>query len=383
MAVSPRRQTLALALLTLFAGAPRLVAQEPATADIRGQVLVNGEPAAGATVVVHRVGPDASGPLDSLRSGRDGGFRFRLPRVPDPGSGEVFFASVEHGGINYFGPLIQIAAQLDSIYVVRAFDSQPAPPGGAVLPVSARYILLEEVPDVGWSATDLVHVAYQGERTLVSAPGGATFVYPLPAGATNLEIGGNQMAPDAATLTEDGNLRITSAIPPGEREFVVRYHVPDPFLTLRFPGNTTEAELLVKEPAPPMEVEGLQAAPPVEMEPGVHYRRYAGGDLNDVTVVIRRGKGEPLLPTRWLAVGLALLLASAALYGVLRPHPQMANAAGAAAPGPPGLSSFERRQRLLLEVAHLDEAHAACRIASADEWAARRRALLELVHELA
>ena len=344
-------------------------------------MLVNDQPAARPLVVLHHVGPDASGPLDSLRAGPDGRFRFRLPSVPDPANRqEVFFASVEHGGVNYFGPLISTAAELDSLYVVHAFDTAAAPPTGAALSVALRVILLEEVPDAGWNATDLIHVTHDGDRTLVAAPGGATFTYPLPEGATNLEVGGNQMNPDTATVA-DGSLRVTSAIPPGEREFVVRYRLPDPFFTLRYPGTTDEAEVLVKEPAPPMDVEGLQPAQPVE-EAGVSYRRFAGAQLRDATLVIREGKGEPLVPTRWLAVGLALLLAAASLYAVVRPHPEVANAPGLAPPAPAGMGPFERRQRLLLEVARLDEARDAGRLADADEWAARRRALLERVREL-
>ncbi len=349
---------------------------------MRGQVLVGDAPAPGARVVVHRVGQDGSGPLDSLTAGRDGSFRFRLPSVPDPGGAqEVFFASVERGGVNYFGTLVRTAADLDSLYVIRTYDTEAAPPGGATLIVAARYLLLEEDPALGWMVTDLLHFNHAGPRTWIAAPGGATFVYPLPAGATDLEVGGTQMAPDAATLV-DGSLRLTSAIPPGEREIVVRYHVPDPYLTARFPGSTGEVELLVKEPAPALEVGGLPAAPPVEMEPGVTYRRYAAADVQDLTLIVKKGKGEPLVPLRWLAVGLAFLLATSALYAVLRPHPAVAGQPGLAPVAPAGLSAFERRQRLLFEVARLDEARDADQIPDPDEWAGRRRALLDRLREL-
>lgn len=332
--------------------------------------------------MIHRVGSDRTGPIDSLRAGPDGGFRFRLPHVPDPATRqEIFFASVERGGVAYFGPLVQAAADLDSSYVVRTFDTETAPPAGAVLPVSARYILLEQVPDTGWMATDLIHLEYEGDRTLVAAPDGVTFAYPLPEGASDMVVGGEPtMSPNTLAL-RDGVLRVTSAIPPGERDFLVRYKVPDPYLTLRYPGETSAAELLVREPAPPLEVGGLESAPSVEMEPGVSYRRYAAGGLRDLTVIIKKGKGDPLVPTRWLAVGLALLLASAALYSVLRPHATVANAPGAGAIPLAGLAPFARRQRLLLEVARLDEARAAGAVAGADDWAVRRRALLERLRE--
>ena len=371
-----------LALTALLLAAPALRAQQPAVAELRGKVLVNEQPAAGTMVVVHRVAAAGAGPIDSVRTGKDGGFRYRLPHVPDPdASNEVFFASVSHGGVSYFGPIVQTVADLDSLYVVRTYDTETAPAQGAVIPIDARYVLLEEAKDTGWMATDLIHFEYKGDKTLVAAPGGATFVYPLPEGASDMQVGGAEATPDQATI-KDGALWVTSAIQPGEREFMVRYKVPSPYLTLRYPGETKEAELLVKEPAPPLDVGGLLAAPPVEMEPGVNYRRYAAGDLLNSTVIIKKGKGEPIVPTGWLAVGLALLLASAALYSVLRPHQAVASAAGAAPVALAGLSPFAQRQRLLLEVARLDEAKDQGRVADADDWAVRRRALLERIREL-
>src|SRR5690606_932018 len=129
--------------------------------------------------------------------------------------------------------------------------------------------------------------------------------------------------PDAAEIA-DGTLRVTSAIPPGEREFVVRYRVPDPFLTLTYPGTTPEAELLVREPAPPLEVPGLQAGQPVEMDVGVRYQRYVGRELQDAVVALREAIVPPELPLRWIAVGIALVLTAAGLFAVLRPHPSVA-----------------------------------------------------------
>ena len=369
----------ALALLVVAAAAP-LGAQELAVAEIRGRVLVGEAPAAGATVVVHRVAPDGSGPLDSLTAGRDGGFRFTLPTLPD-GTETIYFASSERAGVSYFGPFVGTVADLDSLYVIRTYDTEEAPAGGFPLQVKARYFLLEEKPDTGWTVTDLVHVVNTGQTTLIAATGGATFVYPVPAGASDLRVGGDQIAPNTATLV-DGAMRVTSAIPPGERELMFQYTVPDPYLTVRLPGAIAEVELLVEEPAPPLEVTGLGAVAPVDMGNGVTYRRFASTNVQDLSLEVGRGKGEPLIPTRWLAVGLAFLLAVSALYAVLRPHPSVAGQPGAALASPAGATPFERRQRLLLEIARLDEARDRGQIADPDEWAARRRTLLERVREL-
>jgi hypothetical protein len=185
------------------------------------------------------------------------------------------------------------------------------------------------------------------------------------------------MTPDAVELI-DGHLLVTSSLPPGMREFVVRYRLADPFVTLSLPGFTGEMELLVREPAPPLEVTGLQPAPSVEMEPGVTYRRFVEDSLLEATVTLSQGERQPVVPTRWLAVGLALVLTIASLYSVLRP-----GAAGHhEVPVPLAVTPFERRQMLLIEVARLDESRAKGEIALEDDWVARRRILIERVQEL-
>ena len=358
-----------------------LLAQEIAVAELRGEVLEGAAGLAAATVVLHRVGPQVSGPLDSIRTAGDGSFRFYLPNVPDPaGRGEVYFASVRYGGVTYFGSPIDLAAQLDSIYMIRVYDAEEVPPGGASLPVEARYTLIEQQAD-SWTATDLFHVRNGSERTLVAGADGATWVYPLPQGASDLEVVGGQMSPDAAKLM-DGNLRITSAIPPGEREFVVRYRLQDPFVALSYPGTTDEVELLVREPSPQMIVAGLEAVAPVEVEPGVRYRRYIGAQLTDALIVVREAREPPRLPLAWLAVGLALVLTMVALFAVLRPHPAVGVARAGTTRAASELAPFEQRQLLLLELARLDEIHEAGASGAGKGWAERRQALLERVREL-
>ncbi len=367
-----------LVLLQLIC-TPPLVAQQLAVVELRGRVLMDDVPLPSTQVILHRVGLDGSGPLDSLSTRPDGSFRFRLPSVPDPGVKQtVYFASVLHEGVNYFGSAIHLATQLDTLYEIRVYETEGAPVGGAALPLQARYMLLEEHQGF-WTVTDLLQVNNPGQRTLVAVAQGVTWGYPFPEGASDLEVGGGEMTPNAADLI-GGRLRVTSSIPPGMREFLVRYRLADPFVTLSLPGFTGEMELLVREPAPPLEVAGLQPASPVEMEQGLTYRRFVGDSLQDATVIMSPGPGQPVVPTRWLAVGLALVLAIASLYFVLRPR---AGVAGHhEVPVQPATTLFERRQMLLLEIACLDESRAKGEIAVEEEWVASRRILLERVQEL-
>ena len=56
----------------------------------------------GAWVVLHRVGPDRAGPLDSTRSDARGRYSFKYDRTGSEDA--IYFVSATHDGIAYFTP---------------------------------------------------------------------------------------------------------------------------------------------------------------------------------------------------------------------------------------------------------------------------------------
>ena len=359
----------AVLALAWILGPAAVAAQEPAEAVLRGEVRAGGGvPVEGATVVLHQVGADFAGEVDSVRTAGSGAFRLTLPRVPDPGStGAVYFASVRHQGILYFGPPVASAQDADSLYRIQVYDTVVAPPEGAPLTPRVRYILAEEVPD-GYQVTDLVQLDVQGERTWVAADSGYTWSYPLPEGVREIQIGGGDVAPEAAVV-DQGSLRIRSPLSPGLRQTVVRYIVDSLFLTIAVPGGVEEMDFLVRQPAPEVQVQGLFPAEVVEME-GATYQRFAATNLPDTTVVVT-STPRPWAPSpRWLAVGMAFLLALGGLYFGLRRRPDEVRNGGDAAhaaggedavtragtrrPGPEEGRGRSTREELLVQVARLD-----------------------------
>ena len=327
-----------------------LGAQELARPRLEGRVLLGDSAISSATVVLHRVTPDTAGEIDSVRVDAAGGFAFALPSVPDPGGrGEVYFGSVRHLGIHYFGPAVHTALQLDSLYMIQVRDTALAPLTGAPVPLGMRYLVLEPGDDV-WRVTDLFQLENTGDRTLVAKEGGVVWNYPLPPGASDFEVGGEDLPPDAVDFVA-GSFQVGAPLPPGEREYVVRYQLAERSLDLPLPGRVGAVELLVPEPAPFLTVEGLAAAPPVEMEPGVTYRRFTGSNLVNGLVRVLPGTEPVSLPIEWLAVILALVLAAVAVWAVQR-QPPVAVAGGGLSDG---RSMGELREALLLEVALIDE----------------------------
>lgn len=366
----------ALLLLTLSGGfASGVEGQTPARAVLRGRVMVGDTAMRSGVVLLHHVSSEAQGSVDSVRVGRDGSFTVTLPGVPDPQHSETYFASVRHQGILYFGPAITTAAQLDSIYTIQTYDTaMVATPEGRDFPVEIRNVFLEPQEEgEGWRVTDLLQVRNSGDRTLVAGEDGIIWRYTMPPRATNFETGQSDFMP-GTTRFEDHEMLVTSALPPGERLFVVRYDVPDPYMALPLPGTTETVDIFVREPAPPLQIAGLEPAEPLALESGATFRHFTGSGFADTVLRIREGEAPSRIPVAWMAVLLSLALAAVALWAFQRrPQPS---------PVPVPESAVPEREALILEIARLDREFEALLDPTPEErerYAERRRALLRLL----
>ena len=348
---------------------PSSAQQDPPILD--GIVFEGDSPLDAGTVVLHRVSPEGSGEVDTATVGPGGGFQFLLPAVPDADiQGDIFFASVDFEGVLYFGSAITALEQLDSLYVIRVFEAEEVPPEGVSLPVDVRTLFIEFAGNE-WVATDLFAIDNRGTRTFVAQEGGVVWSYPLPLGATEPELWEGDLPPDAVTF-EGGRVLVSAPLPPGDRLLMIRYRLANLGSTIPAPGRTEVFELLVKEPFPPLRVEGLEPVDVVALGPGTSYRRYGASELVDVilTLVETEDRGPP--PLEWLALLATVMLAAGGFLAYARPRRR-------ALAGPdPGLG----REALILEVARIDDALAAAAEPDArSKILERRAALLSLLRK--
>lgn len=337
-------------------------------------MFVGDTAASSGTVILHRVSSNQQGEIDSTRVASDGTFSFRLPGVPDPGQSDVYFASVRHSGILYFGSPINTAVQLDSLYEIHAYDTETAPATGTTLPVQVRNLFLEANGD-RWQVTDLFQVRNDSPHTLVAADGGYIWRYPLPPGAADAEAADSEFSSGAVTV-DGGYLVLRTPLPPGERLFVVRYMEQEPFFQIPLPGSTESLEVLIKEPAPPIDVPGMTATDRIELEPGTTYRRYSATDLKDTQIELKRGREPGAPPVKWFAVILGLSLGAVAVWAIQKGRAGKPRAAPATPQG---------RRGLILEVARLDQAFEANPSPTPEErgaYEARRAELLRRIQHL-
>jgi hypothetical protein len=295
------------------------------------------------TVVLHRVSMDSldTGEIDSVAVAPDGSFVVRLPRVPDPATQEMYFASVRHDGVMYFGDPITRPIDLDSLYVIQAYDTLMAPPEGVDVVLEARSVFIEPA-GAEFHVMDVFQLRNDRDRTIVPPPGGRTWSYPLPEGARDVATEG-EMSTDIASH-EDGDIVLHAALPPGGRMFVIRYFVDSLTITLPTPGETEMLDVLVREPAPSLEVEGLGQDQSIQLEAGTTYRRFAGQNVVRPSVRIVPAPETRPPPVEWIAVILALVLLGGGLLA-LRSGPRTAAATAGA----------DDRQSILLQLARLDE----------------------------
>jgi hypothetical protein len=369
----------ALARLALLAASvavaglpPPLFAQEEVVSRLRGEVRVGDQLHGGSTVVLHRVSPESSGEIDSVRVASDGSFEIRLPHVPSHAvDSEIFFASVRYRGLYYFGPAITTAVQLDTLYLIQAYDTLSVPPGGAALPLLSRSLFLEKDAK-GWIVTDVFQLSQDEDRTYFSPVDGVTWSYPLPAAARDFEVGQGDLAPESIRFL-DGEVVLSAPIPPGDRFLMVRYHLPKDEFLLPLPGRTDRLEILVREPGPAAEFSPLVPTSPVEMEPGNVYRRYFAENLLDTEVQAQVAPEPTTFRAEWLGLFLAAVLGAAGVFGYRR-RGISADVAEAA--------PRRTREEVVLAIAHLDEAFEEGGGSSPEERASYESTRSELLAEL-
>jgi len=369
---APGRAAARLLPLLMLAASPTVSrAQVPVEPVLAGRVLIGDTVMTSGFVLLHHVSQVAEGVLDSVQVAPDGSFVVRLPQMPDEGLGEIYFATVQHDGVLYPGREIMRPIDLDSLYVIHAYDTLIVPPEGVPVGIEQRSVFFEQ-NDAAWAATDVFQLRNDTDRTLLPRESGNVWRYPLPAGARDVsaiqEMSANVVGYEGADLVFRG------AIPPGPRLLVVRYFLDSLAVTIPTPGITGAMDVLVREPSPSFDVEGLTQVQPIQLEGGASYRVFSAENLTLPQVRLTLVEEEAPPPVQWIAVVLAMVLAGGGVLA-LRGR-STADAASKRAP------AGEGRQAILLEIARLDDEYEALASPSAGRTKEYRRRRAELLKRL-
>lgn len=372
MGASHRRSRLAGAVVAAVLTSAGGASAQLTPPVFEGVAYVGDEPLADGVVVLHHLSDGEQGDVDSVQVTDGGAFRFVLPSAPNPARSDIYFASYRHAGVLYFSAAVTATTQLDSVYSIQAYDTLVAQPGGHTIPLQSRSVFFE--PDtIGWRVTELYQLRNDEDRTVVAGPDGDVWTHPLPPEATNIVAGEGEISPGAVSV-QDGVFAVRAAVPPGERIFVVRYQVESPLIEVPNEGNPELLDVLVREPAPAIDVEGLELVGRIELEAGSTYMRFSGAEVGDAEIRIVPGQESVAPRVEWVAFLLALVLAAAGLF-ILRPT------TAPRAAGPTAVEPVAARRALLEQVASLDEDFARAGSPAAGREAYERRRA-ELVRQL-
>jgi len=289
--------------------------------QLEGRVLLGATgdsvPLPGRWVVLHEVTMGGGGPVDSLRTGADGGFRLRRAR---PDTAALYMASTTYRGITYFSQVVtgrDTTARLEPLVV---YDTSSA--GPQVL-VAQRHIVVRRGANAR-SVLELVALANDGQVTRVTGdPPHPTWVGRLPEGATGFVVGQSDVSSEAVQVVGD-SIVLTAAVPPGVKQLVYSYDVPAED-ELRLPlDQPVERIIVLLQDTAAVQVEGPLTKRGVQVFNDVQFAMFDGSAPTAGGAMVFRFTGSPFSMNTVVIVvaGLAALLLLVAIPLLRRTTPE-------------------------------------------------------------
>lgn len=243
------------------------------------------DPVSGAWVVLHRVGPDRAGPLDSVRSDPSGRYSFRYTRT---GSADaVYFVSASYDGIAYFTPPLAEGKVSGDDGEIAVFDTT-----SGHVPVSLRghhVVVSAADANARRSIVEVYDLSNDSSVTRIAAsetPAGATWLTHIQPGASDFRVGQGDISGQAVTYA-DGVVRVFAPLAPGIKQLSFSYTLPaNSFpLTLPLEKETGVYEILIEDKNGKVSGPHLKEVDPVTVDER-NYRRFLASDMPENSVAV-------------------------------------------------------------------------------------------------
>lgn len=272
------------ALLFLQAAIPSLPQQ------VSGRIVRPGarglNPVSGAWVVLHRVGPDRAGPLDSVRSDSHGRYSFKYERTGSDDA--VYFVSASYDGIAYFTPPLAEGKVSGDDGEIAVFDTT-----SASVPMSVRghHVVVSAVDaNALRSVVEVYDLSNDSSVTRIAptdTPKDATWQTHLTPGASNFRVSQGDF-PAAAISYANGLVNVYAPIAPGIKQLSFSYALPAKAFPLSLPleKETGIYEIMIEEKAGSVTGPHMREVDPVTVDDR-NYRRFLASDMpkNSVAVI--------------------------------------------------------------------------------------------------
>ena len=304
-----------------------VLALPPATAAAQDLLPVGGTilrltpadtvPLAGVHVVLHRVGRDFQGPVDSTLSRTDGSFRFDF--IADTTA--VYILSASHAGVQYFSsPVHTNPERPDTAISIVVSDTSTA----ARIEVASRHIVVGAPRADGTrQVIDLVGLENPGWLTRVAGHAQRpTWSTPLSDVVIGFNVGASDFSSEAVFF-RNGRVEVFGPIAPGDKELLLKYLIPTTVgkLVFAFADTAREFSLLIEDAGPRVSGPVLEAPEP-QVISGQAFRTWRGRPTPGDTIAIAFPGAVPRSTAPLLAVlvgvmGLALV---ATAWRIRRSH---------------------------------------------------------------
>jgi hypothetical protein len=262
----------------------------PVPQRVSGRIVRPGaehlDPMSGAWVVLHRVGPDRAGPLDSIRSDSHGRYSFNYVRTGSEDA--IYFVSASHDGIAYFTPPLTASRVSGDDGEITVFDTT-----SGHVPMSLRgHHVVVSAADAN-ARRSIVEVYDLSNDTTVTrvanseTPAGATWQTHVAPGASDFQVSQGDISA-AAVSYANGLVSVFAPLAPGIKQLSFSYSLPAASFPLRLPLEMATGiyEILIEERVGSVTGSNLKEMDPVTVDER-NFRRFLASDMprNSVAVI--------------------------------------------------------------------------------------------------
>lgn len=236
----------------------------------------------GAWVVLHRVGPDRAGPLDSVRADSRGRYSFNYTRTGSDDA--VYFVSATHDGIAYFTPPLAEGKVSGDDGEITVFDTTS---GHVPLSVRGHHVVVSSADaNARRSIVEVYELSNDSSVTRVSAGEAATWQSHVTAGATDFKVGQGDISPGAVSFA-NGVVSVFAPLAPGIKQLSFSYSLPAKSFPLRLPLEkaTGVYEIMIEEKAGSVTGPNLREMDPVTVDDR-NFRRFLAQDMSENAVAV-------------------------------------------------------------------------------------------------
>lgn len=177
-------------------------------------------PVLGAKVMLHRIGRQAQGPIDSMVSDASGRFRFRFP----VDTAAVYLVSSGWDGIEYFSSPLHTEPSLpDTALILVVSDTSSR---ARVATVTRHIVVSKPTPDGLRAALEIVVISNAGPATRI-APDTLhpSWTANLPKNVAGFTAGSGDFSSEALIVRND-SVQVYAPIAPGEKQLLYTYALP-------------------------------------------------------------------------------------------------------------------------------------------------------------